>query len=682
MKKLILLKIIILLTGLTQAQNFTFNFNTSGRRVCLVSSEVNSISNQVKIIFLDSLSNTSESISVFKRPYGTYIWQNVASNLPGGTGHWIDNSVSAGQVWEYQVKRNNTWNYGGIDYDATGYTMACLVSDNTNYKGQMILLVADDIPTNLPAKYLRLKKELTNDGWFVNEIIVPRANSWDSGNEVVNIKNQITTTYNNSPLNDKPKTIFILGHVPLPRCGSTNVIAPDDHDENKGARGCDAYYADIDGVFTDVATYNPGGLATPLAVNLLGDYKWDQDFFPSDIEMSFGRIDFADLTEITIGELQMLENYLDRLSNYRNVSIGFDMGEKSAFYYGYDNSNDGSYRSLPNISKPSLVFQNYAGPNHNQYVQNNGPFKIYMQNLRVPEITDWQTFGMNATVYSSDQSYWGFGDVPQPSGLYSRIRSLLGVDSKCLITLWTTTGINIFHDACSGTPFGVSMRNIMNHNANNNYLEKPPQDYDTQDWFNRTHFAFYGDPTLTLYQVIPPTNLTITEVNGVAQLNWTSSTDLDVIGYHIYESSSELGIYSKISTSLVNANSFSIPNYQTGKWYMVKAVKLIESGCGKFLHPSLGISAQADLVLNIVESINTIDLVIYPNPTKTDIKVKSSKEISSYSLYNSVGSLIFMKDENNHYFKIDLNNFSVGVYTIVFVDINGAYHRRIIIKSE
>jgi hypothetical protein len=308
MKKLIATSIILLHVVHLSAQNFSFNFNTSGKRVCLISSVVNSTNNEVKILFLDSLSNASEPLFVYRRPFGTISWTNVASSLPAGTGHWIDNNVLPGQIWEYQVKRFDTWNYGGLDHSATGYTIGSLLSDNTNYKGQMILLVADDIPAALAVKYTRLKKEITADGWFINELIVPKANSWDSGNEVVTIKNQLISVYNSAPIADKPKLLFILGHVPLPRSGSTSVIAPDDHSENKGARGSDAYYADIDGTYTDTATYNPGGLATTLAVNLPGDFKWDQDFFPSDVEFSFGRVDFADLSDVSLGELQMIEN--------------------------------------------------------------------------------------------------------------------------------------------------------------------------------------------------------------------------------------------------------------------------------------------------------------------------------------------------------------------------------------
>lgn len=641
---------------------------------------MNLANNEVKIIFLDSLSNTSEPLFVSRRQLGTTVWTNVASSLPAGTGHWIDTNVSQGQTWEYQVKRFNTWNYGGLDYDATGYTIGSLLSDNTNYKGQMILLVADDIPVSLAMKYIRLKKEITADGWFVNELIVPKANNWDSGNEVVTIKNQINSIYNAAPISDKPKLLFILGHVPLPRSGSTSVTAPDDHNENKGARGFDGYYVDINGAYTDTATYNPAGLATPLSINLPGDYKWDQDFFPSDIELAFGRVDFSDITDLPLSEMQMIENYLDRLSAYRNVISNHDMGDKSAFYYGYDNSNDGSFRSLPNISKPNQVYENYTGPNHNQWVQTNGSFKIYMQNLSVPEISDWQTYGMNATVYTSDQSYWGFGDVPQPAGVYSRIRALLGVDTKCLITLWTTTGVNIFHQACMGQPY--AMKEIMNHNQTNQYLEKPQQDYDTQEWWNRTHFAFYGDPTINLYQIQPPSNLTLTEINGNAQLNWISSNDTNVMGYHVYESDSEFGIYNRVTTSVVSGNSYTLNSYQNGNWYIVKAVKVIESGCGKFLHSSIGASIQGNLVLSITDLNLLNNLVVYPNPSKDIFYVKSQTEITTYKIITANGVEIKNEFVNKMNFPLNISKLPNGIYLIQFTMLDGVIYNKKIIKSN
>lgn len=682
MKKSLLLLPALLLQLALFAQNYSYNFNTTGRRVCLVSSEVNVANENVKLIFHDSLLNDNEPLFIYRRPIGTSTWTSVASNLSAGTGHWIDNDVSVGEIWEYQVKRQNTWTFSGNTYDATGYTMGAVLSDNSNYKGQMILLVADNIPANLAAKYSRLKKELTNEGWFVNELIVTKATNWDSGIDVVTIKNQITDVYAQAPSDDKPKVLFILGHVPMPRSGSADVVAPDDHSQNKGARGCDGYYADLDGIFTDEATYNPGGLSTPLAINLPGDYKWDQDFFPSDVEMAFGRIDFADLTDVQTSELTLIENYLDRLSNYRNVADGFDMGEKSAFYFGYNNSNDGSYRSLLNISKPENVFEKLDNTNHNEWVQNNGPFKIYMQNVQTPSISDWETFGMNATIYSSDQSYWGFGDGPQPNGVYNRIRALLGVETKCIVALWTTTGLNIFHQACNGQAIGLAMKDIVNHNSSNQYLEKPPQQYDTEEWWNRTHFEIWGDPTINLYQVKPISNLELAEVSGNAVLQWTASTDPNIEGYYIYESSSEFGIYERISSSIITNTSFQIDDYHQNNWYMVKAVKTIESGCGKFLHPSLGQSIQATLALNILENPNVIQLAIYPNPTADFFKISASLGINRITVYTSYGVQILSMNISRSEYSIDASNWSNGVYLVQIIDERGNISNHKVTKTK
>lgn len=661
----------LLLMESVSSQNYTFDYDANGQRVCLLSTEIDLEQPSVRIFFLDSLDNTDEASTINRRVFGTYAWNTIATDIAPGTGHWVDQEVNVGEVYEYQVRRQNTWNYQSDDYDAIGYTMGAVLKDNTYYKGQMILLVAQDVPENLPEKYFRLKKELTADGWYVNEIQVARAADWDSGEEVVFIREQIVEVYNNADANDKPKILFILGHVALPRSGSDDVTSPDEHDENQGARGCEAYFADMDGIFTDEATFESEDLSTTLAINLPGDFKWDQDFFPSDIEMAFGRVDFADITDVELSEFTMMENYLDKLSDYKNVVEGWDMGDKSGFYHGYDNSNDGTYRSLFNISLPADVYQNYTGDNHNEWVQNNGPFKIYMQNKSSPGITNWETYGMDATVFSSDQSWWGFGDVPQPSGAFSRIRALLGVENtKCLVALWTTAGINIFHSACAGIPFGMSFKDIMNHNANNQYLEKAPQQYDTEEWWNRTHFAFYGDPTLNLYQVSPPTDPQIND-DGSALFSWTLSTEPDVLGYHVYESDSELGEYQRISSDIITGNSYYITDYQQGHWYMVKAVSRVVSGCGQFLQTSIGKAVEGSIALSASALSDMNSIKVYPNPVEDFLRIESEDLITNYAVYDMFGQQMFSDAVMNQSdLSIDVSHLSPNVYVITVVDVN------------
>jgi hypothetical protein len=399
--------------------------------------------------------------------------------------------------------------------------------------------------------------------------------------------------------------------------------------------------------------------------------------------MAFGRIDFADITDVALTEFTMLENYLDRLSAYRNLADGSNMGDRSAFYFGYDNSNDASFRSLLNISSPENLYQNFSGPSHNQWVQSNGPFKVYMQNIVEPQISDWQNFGMDATVYSSDQSYWGFGDVPQPaSGSFGRIRALLGVDdTKCLITLWTTSAINIFHQACTGQALGLSMKDIMNHNLVNQNYEKPSQEYDEPDWWNRIHYAFYGDPTINLYQIEPTSNLTLSDSNGSAELDWDASADTTIIGYHVYESDSEFGIFDRLTTSPVNETSFILNNYQMGNWYMIKAIKIIESGCGQFLHAGMGRSVEGTITLSIDEQIKQNRIEIYPNPSFSVSYIKSVESISSLKIINLSGSIILSSNPNKTEFSIDLSDFASGIYILEVQTSKGGIYYKKIIKS-
>lgn len=575
-----------------KAQNYTFNFGSTGQRVCLTDVSVDTVVPSATIHFRDSQFNTNKTTSVYRRQSnGTGSdWNLVASGLTAGTPSWTDLAVAKGETWEYQVRRAN------VTGDAIGYAAASIVHDQSDYRGRMILLIASNIENELPDKVNTLIKDLTGDGWFVQKLQVPRAAGWYSGDTVTGIRNQLNAIYSDAPANDKPKVLFILGHVPLPRSGAGGQT-PDNHPVNAGARGADTYYADLDGVFTDTSTFNPGGLSTPLSINLPGDYKWDQDFIPSELEMAFGRVDFADITSFIQGEIALTGQYLDRLHYYKHVAPGCFMGNRTAFNFGFNNSNDGSYRSLPSISKADSLYQNYSGTNHPQWVNTNGPFMVYMQNQFQPSINEWNTYGMNATVFSSDQSYWGFADVPE-GYQYSKIRALLAADTKCLVALWTTMAINIFHQPGIGEPLGISCKHIMNHNLTNQNLEKPIQEYDAPAFWNRTQFAFSGDPTLRLHQVYPASNSVITCTGNAAVVSWSPSADTRIIGYHVYKSESEFGVFEKITGQIPSTTTtFSDTAYVKGSWYMIRAVIMQETGSGYFINPSQGIFIEGDIDL-------------------------------------------------------------------------------------
>lgn len=656
-----------------------FDYNTSGKRVCLTETTYDENQNKVTIYLLDANQNVSDKTFIYRRNAMDKDWQLIASDLAPGTLSYTDENVEKGKVYEYQIKRKNTWSYKGIDYDAIGYTSCATLADRTGYRGQMILLISNDVAA-LTDEIKTLKSDLTNDGWFVNVLEVVRAEGWDSRSEVIFIKQQIDQIYDAAPADDKPKQLFILGHVPLPRAGR-NGVPPDEHAENIGARGADGYYADLDGIYRDTGTFKPVGLATPLALNLPGDYKWDEEMYSSDLEMGFGRVDFADLTETQFEELELYKIYLKKLHLYKIKAAGYDMGSNTAYFKGYDNSTDGSYRSLPSISKFQNVILNNTNEPHPKWVKENGPFLAYTQNLTVPEYNEWLQHGMNAVVFSSDQSYYGFGDVPQ-EGLYSRIRALLALDNKNLVNIWSTMAINLFPLMGVGETIGESCKRIMNHNDSNKYYEKPHQDFDNPDFWYRMQFAVYGDPTVRFYQIRPVKDIyvLIGTSSSNPELVWTASTEQGILRYDIYESTTQFGFYNKIGST--TNTYFELKNSTKGNWYMVKAIAIEETGSGKFYNSSLGVAIENPFDVNTKNADINNNFFCYPNPTDNEINIESAIPVKNVEVLDLKGRILMQfAIENLDRITIPLRTLQNGLFIFKIQLMNGQTRYLKVVKN-
>lgn len=649
MKKIFILFAFTFVQQIYAQFNFNFDSNNTGQRVCLVSATTNENPASITINLLDNYLNSQFNYTIKRRPINglNSDWTTVATNI--SSLNWTDTNVSVGNAFEYQVRRLRQ------TFDAIGYVTACIKYDQTLPKGQMILVIDNSFQNSLSTEILQLKKDLTAEGWLVNQIFVPRATTWGTEPSILSLKQSISTIYNNAPSDNKPTHLFLLGHIPIARSG-LGESAPDEHNENKGARGADCFYADIDGLFTDNQTYNVAGIDTK-AINIPNDLKWDQDYIPSQLEMAFGRIDFADVGGL-ISEENLMRNYLNRLHNYRIVANGYDMGNKTAFNFGYDNSNDGSYRSLIPISGANNVDFYSGNLNFPNWVQQNGPYQIFMQNVNVPIVSEWENFGMNATVFSSDQSYWGYWD--EPSGnVYGKIRKLLSVNTKCLSAIYTTTGINLFHQPGMGETMGWSCKRIMDHSLTNNLYEKPSQLYDTPDYWNRTHFQYHGDPTLRLNQVKPVSNVVL-NFNQGETITWNASVDSNIIGYHVYRSYNPFGVFERLTTNPITGLTFTNVELTTVvRYYMVKAIKLENTGSGTYQNPSIGIYAEQNLKNN---EFNLADFTIFPNPASNVLNILSSDKLDRFEIRDIQGKIII--EDNLNATTIDISGLQSGIYLL------------------
>jgi hypothetical protein len=248
---------------------------------------------------------------------------------------------------------------------------------------------------------------------------------------------------------------------------------------------------------------------------------------------------------------------------------------------------------------------------------------------------------------------------------YSRIRALLASNTKCIVALWTTTTINTFYQSCTGDPLGFAIKEKIKHNSTNNNIETPQSEWDTEDWWNRTHLTFHGDPTIRLYQAKPPADLTMSDANGNATLSWTASADTNILGYNVYKSNAEFGIYSKINSSILPALQYIDANYQTNDWYMVRAIKKMDSGCGQFLQPSIGVFTQGELITSSNHFSLGENIKIFPIPASSSVNIETDYEMNSLELFSVDGKRVLKQtDLNLKSVDIDVSNINPGMYLL------------------
>lgn len=99
------------------------------------------------------------------------------------------------------------------------------------------------------------------------------------------------------------------------------------------------------------------------------------------------------------------------------------------------------------------------------------------------------------------------------------------------------------------------------------------------------HLALLGDPTLRLGVIAPPTGLTVTTGSDGARLAWRASPD-SVLGYHLYRADNREGNYTRITTTPVNATTFTDSAGTAAHHYQVRAIALETSASGTYFNAS------------------------------------------------------------------------------------------------
>ena len=218
-----------------------------------------------------------DSYTVYRKAPGSDDW-GIGKVLAGNATSFVDTNVAAGTAYEYQIVKT-TAAYAGY-----GYICAGIQAPLTEARGKVVLVVDNTHAASLGPELARLQEDLTGDGWTVLRHDVARTDS------VAQVKALIKLDYTADPSN--VKAVFLFGHVPVPYSGN---IVPDGHyPDHYGAWPADAFYADMDGEWTDISVNNTKA-SEARNRNVPGDGKFDQSEIPSPVELQLGRVDLANM---------------------------------------------------------------------------------------------------------------------------------------------------------------------------------------------------------------------------------------------------------------------------------------------------------------------------------------------------------------------------------------------------
>ncbi|MBC7776734.1 MAG: T9SS type A sorting domain-containing protein [Phycisphaerae bacterium] len=500
---------------------------------------------------------------------GNTAWQQILNVSNSNLTSLTDNNLTAGQIYEYSILRI----INGLN--AYGFAHVAINANPVDSRGKILIFVDSTTADALGVELVRLKNDMRGDGWW------PIPFHTGPSSTVQSIKSQIITSYNADPTN--VKAVLLLGTVPIPYSGNA---AWDGHPDHQGAWPSDAYYADVNGNWTDVSVSNitPGRDANK---NIPGDGKFDQIYLPSVAELQIGRVDFRHINAAAFGaadQIALMKRYLDKDHNWR---IGDYTVENKALvddnfgYFGGEAFGSNGFRNAyPLVGEANIVETDFFdGTETQSYLLGYGcGGGNYNGAGGVGSSSNFATDSINIVFSNLFGSYFGDWDYESDPFMPSALASRGGI----LTCSWAGRPHWFNQALASGETIGYCNKETMNAQLNAAY---PPSSGK-----GGAHVALLGDPTLRAHILKPATNLTLSSLNCQSvELSWTASADT-VAGYHIYRAPAQDGPYTRLTTTPVASTTYTDNSPVQGTlFYQVRAIRNVTSpGGGTYANNAIG----------------------------------------------------------------------------------------------
>lgn len=462
-------------------------------------------------------------------------------------------------------------------------------------RGNVVLLVDAKLASRLVPELKLFTQDLVGDGWkVIRHDLNPLHDDarWRRNPvRIAEIKSLLKADYRAGA-----KSVFIIGHLPIPYAGTD---APDAHADHRGAWPTDGYYGDVvdDSRWTDSATQDKAAFANNH--NRPGDGKFDQNLFPSALEMSVGRLDFSALpclpeqseVELTRQYLRKNHRYRHKLSAYAPQAIVGGMFTLAIRPSAPVESRDiGIYMNalrngsrLFGLDPENLIFGdvfNQRMPRLWGFVSGPGYFDRINENLSYDGAEFCHTAAsindpLNEPAiafYLIRASYMGDWNTTN-----NFLRATLATRNHGLATLWmgTTEVTWRLEQMALGETLGDALLRTVN---------EAPRDSNSRARF----LSILGDPTLRLHVTAPPANA----VRSLDRLTWSAGeTDCR---YFVYRSATGdiNGDFVCLTPGAgVEETTFTDadPPRTSARLYQIRALKLVTSGSGSYTNLSQGV---------------------------------------------------------------------------------------------
>jgi fibronectin type 3 domain-containing protein len=521
----------------------------------------------------------SEGYQVSKRTLDSD-WQAIA-NLPNSATSFEDGSVQAGKVYEYRFVK--TWAANDETYFGYGYIRSGIKAPLVDQHGIVLLVVESNLAGAIGGELDQLTSDLIGDGWGVRRLTVSMNDSPPA------VRNVIKNAYSSDPSN--VKAVFLIGHIPVPYSGNIN---PDGHENHQGAWPADLYYADMDGTWTD-STLTATTAERDVNWNVPGDGKFDQDQPPATLKLQVGRVDLSNMT--CYSNKAQSRSELDLMRQYFAKDHAFRFRVFTADRRGILCDNFADKGKDPIAGSAWRSYPTFFGPGKSDEAPWDGYFPAvtansylwsfasgggsYYWSMGVGTSDDFATNDIKAVFTMWMGSY--FGDWNNESNF---MRAPLG-SGYALTSTYTGFPSTWYFPMGLGETIGACVLQSQNNNTNGIYAP-------WEQGSHQVHICLHGDPTLRMFPVIPPSNPNATTQSGRVDLSWNASSDQNIIGYHVYRALSLDGSFTRVTGNApVNSTTYSDLAPAGSYIYMIKAIKLEQTGSGTFYNPSQGIFASA-----------------------------------------------------------------------------------------